>query len=112
MRTPHSTADGLKANLNQFASFREGADTLFLRLHLVDCHIQTRTAFLAPEDRSKAGRWAPRHLHFNFGNSRLAHLGTPRGMPGNDLPEPKGSTPRVTWERVPLFIEQTWKLIE
>lgn len=104
--------EGLKANLNQFASFRDGADTLFLRLHLFDSFVQTRTAFLAPENQSKPSRWVPRYIHFNFVNSQLAHLGTPKGMPGKDLPEPKGPTPMVEWDSAPLFIEQTWKLIE
>ena len=104
--------EGLKANLNQFASFRDRADTLFLRLHLFDSFVQTRTAFLAPENQSKPSRWVPRYIHFNFVNSQLAHLGTPKGMPGKDLPEPNGPTPMVEWDSAPLFIEQTWKLIE
>ncbi len=101
----------LKANLNQFASFRNDADNLFLRLYLEDSHIQTRTAFLAPAE-DKGERWVPRYIHFNFDDSQLAHLGNPRGMPGKDLPAARGSTPHVEWRQEPLFIEQTWKLIE
>ena len=54
-------------------------------------------------------------MHLTVRDSRLAHLGKPEGMPGMDLPAyptEKGRPVYLRWEGKPLFIEQTWKLVE
>ena len=114
---PEGTLDvqlrNLKANLVTFFSFREGSEKLRLRAYIDECHIQTRLAFFSSFE--SAGDSIPERVHLTVRDSRLAHLGKPEGMPGMDLPAyptEKGSPVYLRWEGKPLFIEQTWKLVE